>query len=95
MLDRTRRSRIHSAARHSPALPTGAVETPTPAAKAVESPSVEPDRRATYTCTECGHVLRVNGLGRHRVYFEPTDHLRDDPVMNRRCPGCGHGLPGK
>ncbi len=21
-------------------------------------------------CPECGHVLRVSGLGRHRVYFE-------------------------
>jgi predicted RNA-binding Zn-ribbon protein involved in translation (DUF1610 family) len=53
------------------------------------------DPRQTYTCPECGHVLRVSGLGRHRVYFEPEDVRLDDPVMNRVCPECGHGLPGK
>jgi hypothetical protein len=37
----------------------------------------------------------VSGLGRHRVYFELTDKRSDDPVMNRVCPACGHGLPGK
>ena len=95
MLDKTRRSRIHCAAGRTPALATAPVETPTPAAKAIEPPSVEPDRRPTYNCTACGHVMRVIGLGRHRVYFEPTDHRREDPIMNRRCPGCGHSLPGK
>jgi hypothetical protein len=36
-------------------------------------PSANPDPRPTYTCPECGHALRVSGLGRHRVYFElPT-----------------------
>ena len=34
-------------------------------------------------------------LGRHRVYFELDDDRSADPVMNRICPGCGHGLPGK
>jgi rubredoxin len=54
-----------------------------------------PDLRPTYSCPECGHVLRVSGLGRHRVYFELTDERADDPVMDRVCPVCGHGLPGK
>ncbi len=59
------------------------------------APSANPDLRRTYSCPECGHVLRVSGLGRHRVYFELTDERADDPVMNRVCPVCGHGLPGK
>jgi rubrerythrin len=59
------------------------------------TPAVSPDSKRTYTCSECGHVLRVSGLGRHRVYFELTDERADDPVMNRVCPACGHGLPGK
>jgi hypothetical protein len=54
-----------------------------------------PQSRAPYTCPECAHVLRVSGLGRHRVYFELDDERADDPVMNRICPQCGHGLPGK
>ena len=56
---------------------------------------VEPDPRRTYSCPECGHVLRVSGLGRHRVYFELSDERSQDPVMNRMCPACEHGLPGK
>ena len=59
------------------------------------TPTSEPDPRRTYTCPECGHILRVSGLGRHRVYFELDDERSDDPVMNRVCPACGHGLPGK
>jgi hypothetical protein len=59
------------------------------------APAATPDSRRTYTCPECGHVLRVSGLGRHRVYFELTDERLDDPVMDRVCPVCGHGLPGK
>ena len=59
------------------------------------APTPKPDRRRTYSCPECGHVLRVSGLGRHRVYFELDDERADDPVMNRVCPVCGHGLPGK
>jgi predicted RNA-binding Zn-ribbon protein involved in translation (DUF1610 family) len=55
----------------------------------------DPQSRATYGCPECGHVLRVSGLGRHRVYFELDDARSDHPVMNRVCPECGHGLPGK
>jgi predicted RNA-binding Zn-ribbon protein involved in translation (DUF1610 family) len=54
-----------------------------------------PSATRTYSCPECGHVLRVSGLGRHGVYFELTDERADDPVMNRVCPACGHGLPGK
>jgi len=55
----------------------------------------ESDQRRTYSCTECEHVLRVSGLGRHRVYFELSDERSEDPVMNRVCPKCGHRLPGK
>ena len=51
-------------------------------------------RRDEYRC-ECGHVLRVFGGGRHRVYFEPENTRLDDPVMNRVCPACGRTLPGK
>jgi hypothetical protein len=52
------------------------------------------DRRGEYRC-ECGHVLHVYGGGRHRVYFDPSNERLDEPVMNRACPECGHGLPGK
>ena len=51
-------------------------------------------RRDEYRC-ECGHVLRVFGGGRHRVYFDPADTRLDNPVMNRSCPACGRTLPGK
>ncbi|MGZ4173234.1 MAG: hypothetical protein ACXVQR_02035 [Solirubrobacteraceae bacterium] len=44
---------------------------------------------------ECGHVLRVFGGGRHRVYFELDDARLDQPVMNRVCPSCARILPGK
>ncbi len=50
--------------------------------------------RDEYRC-ECGHVLRLSGGGRHRVYFERGDVAMDDPIMNRVCPQCGRGLPGK
>ena len=59
------------------------------------APSRRTDPRRTYSCTESGHVLRVSGLGRHRVYFELNDDRSEDAVMNRVCPVCGHGLPGK
>jgi ribosomal protein S27AE len=59
------------------------------------APSAEPDSRPTYSCPQCGHALRVSGLGRHRLYFELDDERSDDPMMNRVCPACGHGLPGK
>lgn len=59
------------------------------------APAAKPDSRPTHTCPECGHVLRVSGLGRHRVYFELEDERSEDPVMNRVCPQCGHALPGK
>jgi endogenous inhibitor of DNA gyrase (YacG/DUF329 family) len=58
------------------------------------APLRQPER-PTYSCPECGHVLRVSGLGRHRVYFELDDARSTDPVMNRACPACGYGLPGK
>lgn len=59
------------------------------------APSGKPDPRRTWSCRECGHVLRVSGLGRHRVYFELDDERSYDPVMNRVCPECGRSLPGK
>ena len=52
------------------------------------------ERRDQYRC-ECGHVLRVFGGGRHRVYFLLTDATLENPVMDRACPQCGRGLPGK
>jgi hypothetical protein len=52
------------------------------------------DSAGGYGC-ECGHVLRVSGGGRHRVYFELADATLDNPVMDRACPQCGRGLPGK
>ncbi len=52
------------------------------------------DRRGAYRC-ECGNVLRVFGGGRHRVYFDAGNTQLDDPLMNRACPACGRGLPGK
>lgn len=59
------------------------------------APSANLDPRRSYSWPECGHVLRVSDLGRHRAYFELTDERADDPVMNPVCPVCGHGLPGK
>ena len=58
-------------------------------------PPASPQLRPPYSCRECGHVLRVSGLGRHRVYFEQLDDERsEDPIMDRVCPECGHDLPG-
>lgn len=54
----------------------------------------KPDSRPTYSCLDCGHALRVSGLGR-RVYFKLGHERSSDPVTNRVCPACGHGLPGK
>jgi predicted RNA-binding Zn-ribbon protein involved in translation (DUF1610 family) len=68
--------------------------TLTPASAGTATPR-KPDARPTYMCPECGHMLRVYGLGRHRVYFELGDERSDDPVMNRVCPACGNRLPGK
>ena len=59
------------------------------------APAANPPTGPAYTCPECGHVLRVSGVGRHRVYFELDDERPDHPVMDRVCPECGHGLPGK
>jgi hypothetical protein len=52
------------------------------------------DPRGEYRC-KCGHVLRVFGGGRHRVYFVSANARLGDPVMNGACPSCGGGLPGK
>ena len=52
-------------------------------------------RAREYVCVQCGHVLAMSGGGRHRVYFEPDDERRVDPVMDGLCPECGHALPGK
>jgi hypothetical protein len=65
------------------------------AASAETVTSSNPHPGTAYSCPECEHVLRVSGLGRHRVYFELHDEGSRDPVMNRVCPACGHGLPGK
>jgi hypothetical protein len=62
---------------------------------AASDESSRPDPRRTYSCPECEHVLRVSGLGRHRVYFELDEEGSHDPVMNRVCPACARGLPGK
>ena len=51
-------------------------------------------RHGEYRC-ECGHVLRVSGGGRHRVYFDPANAGLDEPVIDGACPNCGRGLPGK
>ena len=59
------------------------------------SPVAKPDTRRAYLCPGCGYVLRVFGVGRHRVYFELDDERLDDPVMHRVCSDCGHALPGK
>jgi predicted RNA-binding Zn-ribbon protein involved in translation (DUF1610 family) len=75
---------------------TGATVIAAPAETA--APAVTwraPDQGRTYSCPECEHVLRVSGLGRHRVYFESSDEESHHPVMNRVCPECGQGLPGK
>lgn len=58
------------------------------------SPSSDDSVRGPECRCECGHVLRVFGGGRHRVYFETDNTRLDDPVMNRVCPACGRGLPG-
>jgi hypothetical protein len=60
------------------------------------SPSEQPASRRpgsgpSYSCPGCGHVLRVSGLGRHRLYFDRPNAL----VTNGICPVCGRGLPGK
>ena len=59
------------------------------------APPVDAGAARTYSCPGCGHVLRVSGLGRHRVYFELDDESAGEPVMNRGCTECGHALPGK
>jgi hypothetical protein len=60
----------------------------------LSTPPEEPAPRGrgpSYNCPGCGHVLRVSGLGRHRLYFDRPNTL----VMDGVCPVCRHGLPGK
>lgn len=59
------------------------------------APAARPESGPRYSCPECRHVLRVSGLGRHRVYFELDDERLADPVMDRACPLCGHRLAAK
>ena len=60
------------------------------------APSRKPDPRPIYSCPECGHLLRVSGLGRHRVYFELNDERSEDPVMTPSLPQrAGTVSPGK
>jgi hypothetical protein len=75
----------------APAPPRPAETEPVAASKE----SSTPDSRRTYSCPECEHVLNVSGLGRHRVYFELGGQRSHEPIMDRVCPVCGHGLPGK
>jgi endogenous inhibitor of DNA gyrase (YacG/DUF329 family) len=48
----------------------------------------------TWSCPECGQEFRYTGEGRHRVYWV-IDAGPDDPVLEGRCPRCGHPLPGE
>jgi hypothetical protein len=57
--------------------------------------SRKPHPARMHRCPECGHILRVSGLGRHQVYFDLDDERSFEPVMDRACPQCGHGLPAK
>jgi hypothetical protein len=50
-------------------------------------------RRGEFRCA-CGQRLRVFGLGRHRVYFEPGSAQLEDPLIAQTCPRCGRELPG-
>ena len=52
------------------------------------TPAATPQERRC----ECGHLLHVYGIARHRIYFEPANVALDDPVMDHRCPGCGREL---
>ena len=55
------------------------------------APCGQPGPGPSYRCPGCGHVLRVSGLGRHRLYFDRPNIL----VMNGVCPVCRDSLPGK
>lgn len=54
----------------------------------------EPAEPRVYRC-ECGHELRFSGSGRHRVYFDFDETTLGNAVINRVCPACERGLPGK
>lgn len=72
-----------------------ATQTPPLSQPSGDMPVAAVDQRGSQYHCECGHTLRVFGGGRHRIYFELADTRLDDPVMNRACPQCGSGLPGK
>jgi ribosomal protein S27AE len=57
-----------------------------------EELSVLSAARQRFTCTQCGHVLKVSGRDRHRIFFELDDEHLSNPVMDHRCPECGRGL---
>jgi predicted RNA-binding Zn-ribbon protein involved in translation (DUF1610 family) len=57
-----------------------------------EEPSIVSAAKQRFTCPQCGHVLRVSGRDRHRIYFELDDEHLSNPVMDGRCPECGRGL---
>jgi hypothetical protein len=57
------------------------------------APSRELDARPT-SAPSAGRSYACPAWGA-RVYFELDDERLDNPVMNRVCPVCGHGLPGK
>jgi hypothetical protein len=86
-----RRSAMATATDDSLVRNAGAALEEHPGASA---PHGVPDRRS-FTCSDCGHVLKVFGRGRHRVYFETGDERLDDPVMDGSCPGCRQRLPGR
>ena len=65
--------------------PVGSVTSPV-------GPGLE--RRPDYRY-ECGHRLSAPGVGQYRVYFELGLMGTDEPVMDRACPACARGLPGK
>ena len=58
-------------------------------------PSIHPGQGELH-CPRCGHLLRTVGGGRHRLVFEPDGAAgAGDVILNRGCPQCGRGLPGK
>jgi predicted RNA-binding Zn-ribbon protein involved in translation (DUF1610 family) len=66
------------------------------ATAAPSRPSVHPGH-GEFHCPRCGHLLRTAGDGRHRIFFEPNGDGAGagEVILNRGCPECGLGLPGK
>jgi hypothetical protein len=59
----------------------------------LDGPTAAPTRTG-FGCV-CGRELQTYGRDRHRRYYELGDAAHLAPVMNRVCPSCGRGLPGK